>query len=92
MAEEAKNIRRTAKSRFTRKRNELFKSIDANQELEMVEGNYLRLTEAWDIVEGKHDLYTMYLTDEELEVAENWITELQDLFAEATARKIQFLQ
>ena len=92
MAEEAKNIRRTAKSRFTRKRNELFKSIDANQELEMVEGNYLRLTEAWDIVEGKHDLYTMYLTDEELEVAENWITELQDLFAEATARKIQYIR
>ena len=30
----------------------------------------------------------MYLTDEELEVAERWITELQDLFAEATALKI----
>ena len=55
MADEAKSIRRTAKARFTRKRNELLKSIDANQGREMVEGNYLKLTEAWDIVEGKHD-------------------------------------
>ena len=37
-------------------------------------------------------IYTLYLTDEELEVAERWITELQDLFAEATALKIQYIQ
>ena len=54
--------------------------------------NYVKLSEAWDIVESKHDLYTMYLNDEELEVAESWITELQDLFAEATALKIQYIQ
>lgn len=35
---------------------------------------------------------TMHLTDEELEVAESWITELQHLFAEATALKIQYIQ
>ena len=92
MAEDAKSIRRTAKARFTRKRNELLKSMDADQGREMVEGNYVKLFEAWDIVESKHDLYTMYLTDEELEVAERWITELQDLFAEATALKIQYIQ
>ena len=34
----------------------------------------------------------MHLTDEELEVAESWITELQDLFAEATVLKIQYIQ
>ena len=34
----------------------------------------LKLSETWDIVESKHDLYKMYLTDEELEVAERWIT------------------
>ena len=33
------------------------------------------------------DLYTMYLTEEELEVAERWITELQDLFAEGQRLK-----
>ena len=92
MAEDARSIRRTAKARFTRKRNELLKSMNADQGREMVEGNYVKLSEAWDIVESKHDLYTMHLTDEELEVAESWITELQDLFAEATALKIQYIQ
>ena len=92
MADEAKSIRRTAKARFTRKRNELLKSIDANQGREIVEGNYLKLTEAWDIVEGKHDLYTMFLTDEEQEAAETWILELQELFAEAKAYKIKYIQ
>ena len=48
----------------------------------------MKLSEAWDIVESKHDLYTMHLTDEELGVTERWFTELQDLFAEATALKI----
>ena len=73
MAEDARSIRRTAKARFTRKRNELLKSMNADQGREMVEGNYVKLSEAWDIVESKHDLYTMHLTDEELEVAESWI-------------------
>ena len=77
---------------FTRRRNELLKPMDADQGRKMVEGNYVKLSEAWDIVESKHDLYTMYLTDEELEVAERWITELRDLFVEATARKIQYIQ
>ena len=66
--------------------------MDADQGREMVEGNYVKLSEAWDIAESKHDLYTMYLTDEKLEVVERWITELQDLFAEATALKIQYIQ
>ena len=48
MAEEAKSIRWTAKARFTRKRNELLKSMDADQGREMVEGNYVKLSEAWD--------------------------------------------
>ena len=34
----------------------------------------------------------MYLTDEDMEVADSWITELQDLFAEATELKIQYVQ
>ena len=58
----------------------------------MVEGNYVKLSEVWGIVESKHDLYTMHLTDEELEVAVSWITELQDIFADATALKIQYIQ
>ena len=91
MADDAKSIQRTAKARFTRRRKELLKSMDGDQGWEMVEGNYVKLSTAWDIVESKHDQYTMYLTDE-LEVAERWIAELQDLSAEATALKIQYIQ
>ena len=34
----------------------------------------------------------MFLTDEEQEVAETWILELQELFAEAKAYKIKYIQ
>ena len=64
MAEDTKSVRRTAKARFTGKQNELLKSLDADQGREMVEGNCVKLSEAWDVVESKHDLYTMYLTAE----------------------------
>ncbi|KAL9968075.1 hypothetical protein ACROYT_G026402 [Oculina patagonica] len=66
-AEEAKSIRRSAKARFTRKRNELLKSIADRRGIEVVELNYAQLTEAWAILEGKHDIYVMHLTDEEAE-------------------------
>ena len=56
MSEDARSIQRTAKARFTRKRNELLKSMNADQGREMVEGNYVKLSKAWDIVESKHDL------------------------------------
>ena len=92
MAEEAKNVRRTAKSRFTRKRNELLRSIAGHQAIEVVEGNFTKLTEAWDLVEGKHDIYMMHLADDETEMAERWITELQEQFADATSLKVQYIK
>ncbi|XP_078370325.1 uncharacterized protein LOC144654092 [Oculina patagonica] len=91
MAEEAKSIRRSAKARFTRKRNELLKSIADRRGIEVVELNYAQLTEAWAILEGKHDIYVMHLTDEEAEATDSWITELQDLFVQATALKIDYV-
>ena len=65
-AEEAKIIRRYAKGRFTRKRNELLKSI-ADKRNREIESNYSQLVEAWALLESKHDLYAMYLTDEKVE-------------------------
>ncbi|KAJ7361986.1 hypothetical protein OS493_013072 [Desmophyllum pertusum] len=47
MAEDAKNQRRAAKSRFTRKLTELMKSIDDDKGVEIVKRNYDELTEAW---------------------------------------------
>ena len=87
MAEEAKTIRRTAETRFTRERNELLVSISSKSNRELVESNYAQLVDAWNILESKHDLYTMYLRDDELEDADKWITESQDLFSEATTAK-----
>lgn len=92
MAEEAKNVRRVAKSRFTRKRNELLKSISSASNHELVENNYAQFLEAWNVLETKHDLYAMLLSDDaELEAAEIWINKVQEEFTEATKAKINFI-
>ena len=57
-----------------------------------MESNYAQLVDAWNILESKHDLYTMYLRDDELEDADKRITESQDLFSEATTAKINFIK
>ena len=90
-AEEAKLIRRSAKGRFTRKKNELLKSIADKRNREIIESNYSQLVEAWGLLESKHDLYAMYLTDEEVETADNWITEVQESFTEATTMKMSYI-
>ena len=42
--------------------------------------------EAWKTIEGRHDIYTIHLTEEEVEQSESWITELQELYNEAADR------
>ena len=69
-ADEAKLIRRSAKVGFTRKRNELLRSIADKRNREIIESNCSQLVEAWGLLESKHDLYAMYLTDEEVETAD----------------------
>ena len=59
MAEEAKKIRTSAKARFTRKRNEFLKSIKDNKGIDTVKRTFAELNEAWNTVEGKHDIYTI---------------------------------
>ena len=44
---------------------------------------FAELNEAWNTVEGKPDIYTIHLTEEEVEQSESWITELQELYNEA---------
>jgi hypothetical protein len=60
--EEAKRIRTSAKSRFTRKRNEFLKSVEENKGMEAIKRTFADLHEAWNIVEGKHDIYMIHLT------------------------------
>ena len=91
MAEEAKRIRTSAKTRFTRKRNEFLKSIKENQGVDTVKRTFAELNEAWNTVEGKHDIYTIHLTEEEVEQSESWITELQELYNEAADIQTQYM-
>ena len=91
MAEEAKRIRTSAKARFTRKRNEFLKSIKDNKGIDTVKRTFTELNEAWNTVEGKHDIYTIHLTEEEVEQSESWITELQELYNEAAAIQAQYI-
>ena len=91
MAEEAKRIRTSAKARFTRKWNELLKSIKDNKGIDTVKRTFAEFNEAWNTVEGKHDIYTIHLTEEEVEQSESWITELQEMYNEAAAMQAQFM-
>ena len=61
--QDAKNQRRAAKGRFTRKLAELMKSIEEDKGSEIVRVNFEQLNEARRNVEAKHDMYTTFLKD-----------------------------
>ena len=83
---DALKIRRTAKTKFTRKKNDFFSAIAKKEKIENIEGKFKELTDAWRTVEGKHDLYIMQLDDDDvLEREEAWINELQEIYAEASS-------
>lgn len=92
MAEEAKRVRTSAKSRFTRKRNEFVKAINDNKGIDFVKATFAELRDAWSTVEGKHDLYTLFLTEEEVEQNEPWINELQELYSEVAAIYARYIE
>ena len=39
----------------------------------------------------QHDIYTIHLTEEEVEQSESWITELQELYSEAADLQVQYM-
>ena len=90
MAEDAKSQRRAAKGSFTRKLNELRKSVDDDKGVEIVKQNYDELTVAWRNVESKHDTNAMFLEDGEVEANEEWILELQLSFSEAMELYVRY--
>ena len=92
MAEEAKKVRTSAKSRFTRKRNEFVKAINDNKGIDFVKATFAEFLDAWSTVEGKHDLYTLFLTEEEVEQNEPWINELQELYSEAAVIYARYIE
>ena len=89
--EEAKIIRTSVKARFTRKRNEFFKSVEENKGIETVKRTFADLHEAWNIVEDKHDIYMIHLAEDEIKQNEAWINELQELYEEAATTHTQYV-
>ena len=90
MAENALGIRRSAKSRFTRKKNEVLKAITRNEGSKIIKKKFEELTDAWSTVEGKHDIYMIYLSEEEIIANEKWIEELQEEYNIASAVYAKF--
>ena len=86
-----KNQRRAAKGRFTRKLTEFSNSIDWDKGVEIVKRNYDELYEAWRNVESKHDAYTMFPQDSEVEANEQWILDLQRSFTEAMEQRVRYV-
>lgn len=76
MVEEVLKIRRSAKIRFTRKKNEFNKAIVEEKSIEILRIKFKEFIEAWFIVEGKYDIYLMYFFEEEITISEKWINEL----------------
>ena len=89
--QDAKNQRRAAKGRFTRKLAELTKSIEEDKGSEIVGVNFQQLNEAWRNVEAKHDMYTAFLKDSEVQESETWIAELQSSFSEAMEKQVEYI-
>lgn len=71
MAEDALKIHRSVKTKFTRKKNEFFKAIVEDKSTEILRAKFNELTEAWSTVEGKHDIYVMYLSGKRLRQVKN---------------------
>ena len=90
MLEDSRNRRRSAKAKFTRKFNEITKSIDEKKGMDIVKRLYMELNEAWVNVEAKHDNFCTYLNDEDCIKEEPWIEELQERFVLATEKQLSY--
>ena len=86
MTENALKIRRTAKTKCTRKKNDFYSVTAKKESIENIKSKFKELTDAWQTVEGKHDLYTILLDDDDAyEKEEAWINELQEIYTEASS-------
>ena len=56
----------------------ILRAIAVNEDTEIVKSKLAALIEAWGHLEGKHDLYLMHLSDEEVTANQTWIDELQN--------------
>ena len=91
MAEAAKIARRSAKGKFTRKRSDFLNSVRDRNSIATIEKAYDQLEDAMKDLEGKHEQFTSFLNDEEFDAAENWMSELQTLYRDATNLKNEYM-
>ena len=91
MAEAAKIARRSAKGKFTRKRSDFLNSVRDRNSIATIEKAYDQLEDAMKDLEGKHEQFTSFLNDEEFDAAENWMSELQSLYRDATNLKNEYM-
>ena len=64
--EKAKTDRKNARTIFTRKRNELLRSVRDRRIADVIEDDYAELVKAWKELEGKHNAYIELLKDDEM--------------------------
>ena len=90
--EKAKTDRKNARTIFTRKRNELLRSVRDRRIADVIEDDYAELVKAWKELEGKHNAYIELLKDDEMKTAENWLEELQNLYTDARNLKFEYIE
>ena len=89
--QDAKNQRRTAKGRFTRKLAKLTKSVEEDKGSKIVRVNFEELNRAWRNLEAKYYMYTTFLYYSEVAESKAWIAELQSSFSEAMEKQVEYV-
>ena len=76
--ESLKRKRTAAKSRFTRTINDLKRALEEEYlDIDVVNSLYDDVNESWKNVSDKHDSYMSSVSDDEISLGDEWITELQ---------------
>ena len=89
--EKAKNIRRAAKSALTRAINQARTLIAATRPPNEVLETLKDVEKVHGHLVAKHEGYTMFLTDEEYEDAEIWMTDCIDSFTRCGIEVMQYV-
>ena len=77
-ANDAKRLRITALSNFTRNLNKLKKFIDSSAGATIVTPQYERVIQCWTKLEDSHDTFLEAATDIDLETHDEWIKYLDE--------------
>ena len=90
--EEAKNARKNAKGKFTRKRNIMLDAPEEKKGIQIIEDTYAQLLDSWRNLEGKHEIYINTLKEEGgVNIAENWMAVIERDLIEAKATKLNYV-